>query len=623
MDRAEENNLLRLLDRRIVVAASSLVALLAFGYAARQMASRIAPPLDFDMGPSTGRYLDGFTESEERLPVTFRWTREQAAIALPVEGAGSEARLKLRLARFLPGSAQVRLFVDGVIAGTFSVRSGRFRTVERSIALPTGSSTLSFLVQDPDPERLGIAIDWIRIENVRWRLPRGALAPPLLLSGVFVLALALGFSLPRALAIGACLACAQAIWFARDPFAMAHVHHEITAVALATTALLAAALRSARLVPLLYLLGLLMKSAVLFHPSYFYPDVRVHRRHLEVMRTGEGSLVERGIAAQKASGTAYPRRIAGRDYAFPYSPIFYVPFLGIERDARGIESIMKHVGLLLAALELPLVFLLARYLFDERVATWAAFLTVFLPPIMSRVLYAQWPTLAGHLLDILAIFFAARMVRQPGNMRALALYGVGGFFSSLVYVSSLINLSLLTSFLAASDWRRAPRLLAMWTAIGLATFVLLYLPFGTSLFKEIIPTLAEGSGPGAPPGIGAVAALCKIHMFYGFGFPTLAIAGFLLARNKPETFRILAVYAATFIALVGLRTLSGTFKDLKELVFIGPFVATTAGLSLVALASRGRSGKFAAIAVAVGLAGFGLARLGEYATLHTTLAALE
>ena len=123
-----------------------------------------------------------------------------------------------------------------------------------------------------------------------------------------------------------------------------------------------------------------------------------------------------------------------------------MPFLGIEQDARGIESIMKHVGLLLAALELPLVFLLARYLFDGRVATWAAFLTVFLPPMMSRVLYAQWPTLAGHVLDILAIFFAARMIRQPGNGRALALYGASGLASSLVYVSSLINLSLLTSF---------------------------------------------------------------------------------------------------------------------------------------------------------------------------------
>ena len=96
-----------------------------------------------------------------------------------------------------------------------------------------------------------------------------------------------------------------------------------------------------------------------------------------------------------------------------------------------------------------------------------------------------------------------------------------------------------------------------------------------------------------------------------------------LARNKPETFRLLAVYAATFVTLVGLRALSGTFKDLKELVFIGPFIATTAGLSLVALASRGRSGTFAAIAVAVGLAGFGLAKLGEYAAFHTTLAALD
>jgi len=614
---------LRLFEHRIILAALSLVALLVFGDVARQLASRICPPLDFDVGPSTGPYLDGFTKSEERLPVTFRWTRERAAIALPVEGAGTEALLKLRLARFLPGSAEVRLFVDGVPAGAFSARSGRFRTVEHPIALPAGSSTLSFLVADPDPERLGIAIDWIRIENVRWRLPRAALEPALLLAGVFVLALALGFSLPRALGVGALLACAQAVWFARDPFAMAHVHHEITAGALATTALIAAAFRSARFVPLLYLLGLLLKGAVLFHPSYFYSDVRSHRRHLRVMQTSEGSLVERGIAAQKASGTAYPRHIAGRDYAFPYSPIFYVPFLGIERDVRGIESIMKYVGLLLAALELPLVFLLARYLFDERVATWAALLTVFLPPVMSRLLFAQWPTLAGHLLDIIAILFAARMIRRPDNMRALALYGISGFLSCLVYVSSLINLSLFTSFLAASDWRRAIRLLAMWTAVGVATLVLLYFPFVTSLFTAIVPALAEGTGPGAPPGIGAMAALGRIYMFYGLGFPVLAVAGFLFARNKPDTFRLLAVYGATFFALVGLRALSGTFKDLKELVFIGPFIATTAGVSLVALASRGRSGKLAAIAVTVGLTAFGVGKLGEYAALHTTLAALE
>ena len=84
--------------------------------------------------------------------MTFRWTRERASIALPLEGASSEARLKLRLARFLPGSARVRVFVDGAPAGAFSARSGRFRTVDRPIVLPAGSSTLSFLVEDPDPE---------------------------------------------------------------------------------------------------------------------------------------------------------------------------------------------------------------------------------------------------------------------------------------------------------------------------------------------------------------------------------------------------------------------------------------------------------------------------------------
>ena len=37
-----------------------------------------------------------------------------------------------------------------------------------------------------------------------------------------------------------------------------------------------------------------------------------------------------------------------------------------------------------------------------------------------------------------------------------------------------------------------------------------------------------------------------------------------------------------------------TFKDLKEFVFVGPFVAITAGASLDALWQRGRGGRVAA-----------------------------
>jgi len=624
--------------RRFCLAVVALVFLLGLAQVTRRVASLVHPALNFDVGPSTGRYLDGFTESEERLPVTFRWTRERAIVSLPLEGMGDRALLKLRFARFLPGSAHLRLFVNGVLEASFSARSGRFRTLELPLSGLSSASrsaasttTLGFLVDDPTPERLGIAVDWMRIENARWRLPYSSLGPALLVAGVFALTLALGFSLTAAVGFGSLTATAQAAWFALAPFAMAHVHREIVASALLSTGVVALALRrgpAVRWIPLLFLLGFVLKGAALFDPSYFYPDVRLHRRHLEVLSTAEGSLVEKSIAAQKASGTAYPRRLAGRDYAFPYSPVFYVPFLALDRDARGIESAMKHTGLVLAALELPLVFVLARYLLGARVALWAAILTPFLPPMTSRLLFAQWPTLAGHLLDVVAIFFAAHVLREPRARRPFLLYGLSGFASCLTYVSSLINLSLVTVFLALFGRRRIPALwlLSMWTAIGLATVLLLYFPFVTSLFTEILPALAEGGGESASSpgvGVGALSALGRIHLFYGVGFPAFAVAGFLLARRRPEAFRTLVVYGATFLALVALRAASGTFKDLKELVFVGPFVAITAGSSLSTLAARGRAGKIAAVAITVGLTGFGLGKIAEYAALHTTLAGLS
>ena len=119
---------------------------------------------------------------------------------------------------------------------------------------------------------------------------------------------------------------------------------QIAIVGLVTTALLAVGFR--RSVPLLFLLGYMLKGAALFHPSYFYPDVRLHRRHLEAFEAASGGILERGVAAQKVAQTAYPRIIAGRAYAFPYSPVFYLPFTLLDRDARGIEAAMTcHVAI--------------------------------------------------------------------------------------------------------------------------------------------------------------------------------------------------------------------------------------------------------------------------------------
>jgi hypothetical protein len=85
-------------------AAAGVLLVLAAGEAARTVATLTPSRLELDIGPSTGIYLEGFTESEERMPATFRWTRERAGFALPLEQLGGNARVTIRYARFLPGN---------------------------------------------------------------------------------------------------------------------------------------------------------------------------------------------------------------------------------------------------------------------------------------------------------------------------------------------------------------------------------------------------------------------------------------------------------------------------------------------------------------------------------------
>jgi hypothetical protein len=388
-------------------------------------------------------------------------------------------------------------------------------------------------------------------------------------------------------------------------------------------ALVCVSAKRARALPLLFLLGYFLKGAALFHPSYWYPDVRLHRRYVEAFDGASGSLVERGLEAQKASGTAYPRQLAGKSYAMPYSPLVYVPFTWLDRDARALESAMKHVGLLLAAAEVVAVYLLASYLFGARVALIASALALFLPPTMSRLLFAQWPTLTGHLLDVIAIGCAASVVKHPNRWTPLVRYGAAVLAACLGYISSLFTTSFFAAGLAAAERRRALRLVLVPAVAGVATIALLYRPFVRTLWIEIVPAVAAGAPSAGADAIGLVAALERIPLFYGFAFPLFAVAGLVLSRRDPVALKTLAAYGAAFVALTVLRAVSGAFKDLKELVFIGPFIAITTAVCVDALAARGRSGRFAAAAVVVGLAAFGVSKLAEYAALHTRLAGLE
>jgi len=155
------------------------------------------------------------------------------------------------------------------------------------------------------------------------------------------------------------------------------------------------------------------------------------------------------------------------------------------------------------------------------------------------------------------------------------------------------------------------------------TVGLLYRDFVVIFVREILPAAltAHGSEGGVLDSAGTT--LERIWIFYGFGFPALSVAGFVLLRRRarPEAARVVTAYALAFAGLLLLRSVpGGLFKDLKEVEFAVPLVALTAGASLEELAARGRLGRWAAALVAVGLAGFSLARYANYVATWTALA---
>jgi hypothetical protein len=279
------------------------------------------------------------------------------------------------------------------------------------------------------------------------------------------------------------------------------------------------------------------------------------------------------------------------------------------------------VGLAAAAAEVPAVFWLGSLALGPGAGVAAAAVAAFLPPLYSRLLYAMWPTIAGHLLDVLAIGAALTLARRPDKKASLAAFGLLTLAAFLTYISSLFNLALFIAFLALLDRRRAAVLLGVLAVAAGATVLWLYGPFTRAFVFEIVPSLAHGGGVATPtpasgtaPG-GLLAAMSRVPLFYGWGFPALAVAGLVLVRRQGDgpARNVATAYGLAFVALVLMRGLGGgLFRDLKEITFAGPLVAVTAGASLETLASGGRRGRLAVVLLAVGLVGFWAERYRFY-----------
>jgi hypothetical protein len=581
-----------------------------------------------DLGPNDAGYLEGFHAPYEiEGTLAARWSRYHARVALPVALRGGPIALAFRYSRVFPQTAVVDVAVSGTAVERFECRGGGFR-VHRLVLPQTGVSAAELALRVDSHERRdrGLWIDWLRFElgqgaSLR---PRGiARWRPLLFTlGVFVLLRLVGFGSGGATLATLPLAAALFAWGLRDPLALAHVGGKLALPGLALAGLCGVLLRRAtggRFVVALFLLSYLVKGAGVFHPSFFYPDVMNARRYILALAEEQGSVAERGVAAQMRVNAAYPRVVAGRKYAFPYSPLYFIPFSWVTRDPGRLEDLVRHVGVAAGAAEVPGAFWLSRLIFGQGMGVAAALLAVLLPPIHSRLFLAMFATLVGHLLDLVGIGAALRVTARPESAARQAAFGAAVLLGFLTYIASLFDLSAFTGFLALLDRRLAPRLFALAALAAAATIAWLYGPFAVVFVREIAPALWAGGGAaagagGASPGAGVSAALARIPLFYGWGFPALAVAGLLLARREaaPPARRVVGAWLLAFALLIGLRMGFGLFRDLKEITFVGTLIAVMGGRALEAVDGRGRPGRVAALLVVAGLVAFSAERYLAY-----------
>jgi hypothetical protein len=606
-----------------VARVAALLGILAVSEGLFALAAARHAAVTVDVGPSTGAIGSGFTESEERPPLTFRWTRRASALDVPLTTAGGAATISLRAARFLDQPAMVRVFVSGRPAGVFTAAPGGFRIHRLAADVPAGPLRVELLSASAGAEDLGVALDWVRVEGPAWRV--AGWRPRALVAAGVLAAMAGGFGVLGAALVGLGLAVLLALAAAFDPFAAAHASGHLVFGAAALPAAVAVALRGVpgrRFVVVIVLAGYVIKGGGVFHPRYFYPDVRNFGRYVEALGEAKGTLAERGRSAQVRTNTAYPRFVAGKPYAFPYSPLFFLPFTTLGNDRARVEEALKHAALAAAALEVVAVFVLARTVGGAGSGIAAALLAAFLPPLFNRLLFAMFATIAGHLLDVAAMAAAAHAARAP-TVRAWRATFALTLAALLTYVSSLFNLTAFFAAFAALQRRSAKPLLAIAAVAAVVSVACLYLPFLFVFVGEILPAALGGGGAAVPAAGGA--ALARIPLFYGLAYPLLTAAGIMLIarRATPAGRHAVLAYAAAFAVLVALRAFgAGLFKDLKEIEFVGPLVALSTGALIEEIGDRGRTGKWAAAMVTIGLIAFGLGRWWEYLTAHTALVGL-
>jgi len=574
-----------------------------------------------NLGPGDSHYIRGFfPEYDISRGNATQWSLGDASITLPLTVSGGPLTLVSRFSRPIEEEGDAAISFGGALVDRFTPRR---ITEERRTALGTLAPTpfvVRFQVTSPDARRLGLRLDWIRLEtegDSRVRLQGSAvLRPSLLLVLLYLILRFAGWNVRAAALLSAPWSAAVLLGLTFDPWL---VHRLLTALPewLAVLGLggVAAAravqargrleAETVRVVTALAAAAFLFRGAAFNHPEYYYSDLRTHAKLVHTVRmAGSGMLFSPG--EHIVAHGAWSREINGRVHAFPYTPAFHAPFAMASLSFDDLITALK-----LGATAATVVPILALWSLCRRcgASTLGVFLMLAVPIYVHHLGLAYLAALFGHAVDMAFLAWLAGRVGQVTAPRVFLAAAALTAACQLAYVGAVIVLpvflTVLAAFVLREDWhtagpQRSMAILAFGVAgslIAVAVYYRHFLPLIVDVFSQLASGGRVAATDDAPKrGFLEVLAVFTRKYFDGAWTP-VALWGLFLLLRRGEGRPLVAAWGATYLLLLlGRARLPFIFQHPHDALFVTPLVCLAAGEGVAALA---RSGGWRRVAAAL------------------------
>jgi hypothetical protein len=583
-------------------------------------------PLLLNLGAGDDAFARGFRGGWERDGLQgsgetmFRWTTDGSRLEWPVLVASGHARVRLRLARFAPGSATIRLHAGDRLVEEWTQPSRGWSLKTIDLGEPRGALRLQFRSSavGQKEDELGVALDWVEARDVGRVWPAPRLAPGLIafLLGVPLLVCAVhGSRAAFGAHVALLLLAAVAIFMDRlgglvAASACGFPALLISAGMLVTARLLGRRWPEVRQLRALAIPGIALAIFLLalFHPFFYYPDVDTHARFVAALQS-EPRLALDPSPYQARTG-AWTRTVAGRLLPFPYSPVFHLLALPLAWPLGAVAAV-KTLALAAVALSLLLVLILARAVgWQGPTAILAQAVFALLPVTSSRLCLALYPALLGQALEMAVLLGLAVLYPRLPERRAWLVLWALLILAGTAYTGSILNLSAFVLVFVSIEAARGERRRALSVALAWALATLLV---GAALYASFLPSLLGDVLPhatGAPAGESSIVvdAFRRFLIFYGPLLP-LSVVGFGWPPSRDTAWRALVAALATGLCLLLLRFVFPTLlRDVKEVELLAAPAAVGAGALLARLWSRGGFARAMAGVLGLGVAFWGCAK---------------